>query len=68
MNRRRFLQLLLISLLSLIGQLEFDCRLFAQSNQPAGQRLNRKRLERPELQVPRLTPELETILKDWSEA
>jgi hypothetical protein len=35
--------------------LEFDRRLFAQSNQPAGQRLNRERLERPELQVQRLS-------------
>jgi len=68
MTWRGLPQLLLIALISLIPYLGIDCRLFAQSNLPAEQRLNRGRLDSLELKTQRLTPELERILKDWSQA
>jgi TIGR03009 family protein len=68
MNWRGLPQFLLIALISLILSLESDCGLFAQSNLPGKQRLNRDRLVRPNLQVQQLSPKLEQILKDWSQA
>ena len=70
MNRRGFLQRHLMALMFLVlfGPLGFDSKLFAQANRPAERQRDRKRLNRLELQVQRLTPELEKILKEWSEA
>jgi len=67
MNRRGFLQRHLIGLIFLMPSLGVDSKLFAQSNRPGKRQLNRERLERPELKVQQLSPELERILKEWSQ-
>jgi TIGR03009 family protein len=68
MNWRGLPQLLLIALISLNPNLGFDSKLFAQSNPSGRQRLKRDRLQGIGLQVQRLSPELERILREWSEA
>ena len=67
MNRRGFLQRHLIALILLMPFLGVDSKLLAQSNRPGRRQLNRERLERPELKVQQLSPELERILKEWSQ-